>query len=97
MLPGRTAPVTTVGVLGWLRANLCSNWLNTTLTVAALLLLWRIVPPLLGWALFEADFTGVTGEECTGRAPAGRGSTNAFPSSCTASTPPIHTGESTSP
>ena len=66
MLPGRTAPVTTVGVLGWLRANLFSSWLNTTLTVAALLLLWRIVPPLLGWALFEADFAGVTGEECTG-------------------------------
>ena len=65
MLPGRPAPVTTVGVLGWLRANLFSSWLNTLLTVGALLLLWRIVPPLLGWALFDADFSGVTGEECT--------------------------------
>ena len=66
MLPGRPAPVTTVGVLGWLRANLFSSWLNTVLTVAALVLLWRIVPPLLGWALFEADFSGTSGEECTG-------------------------------
>jgi general L-amino acid transport system permease protein len=66
MLPGRPAPVTTIGVLGWLRANLFSSWLNTMLTVAALLLLWRIVPPMLGWALFQADFSGVTGEECTG-------------------------------
>ena len=66
MVPGRTAPVTTVGILGWLRENLFSSWLNTALTLAALLLLWRIVPPLLGWALFDADFTGVTGEECTG-------------------------------
>jgi general L-amino acid transport system permease protein len=66
MLPGRPAPVTTIGVLGWLRANLFSSWLNTVLTVAALLLLWRIVPPMLGWALFQADFSGVTGEECTG-------------------------------
>ena len=65
MLPGRPAPVTTVGVIGWLRANLFSNWLNTVLTVAALVLLWRIVPPLLGWALFQADFTGASGEECT--------------------------------
>ena len=65
MLPGRPAPVTTVGVLGWLRANLFSSWLNTLLTVAGLLLLWRIVPPLLGWALFNADFSGTTGEECT--------------------------------
>ena len=65
MLPGRPAPVTTIGVLGWLRANLFSSWLNTLLTVAGLLLLWRIVPPLLGWALFNADFSGTTGEECT--------------------------------
>ena len=65
MVPGRPAPVTTVGVLGWLRTNLFSNWLNTVLTVAGLLLLWRIVPPLLGWAFFNADFSGTTGEECT--------------------------------
>ena len=65
MLPGRPAPVTTVGLIGWLRANLFSNWLNTVLTIAALVLLWRIIPPLLGWALFQADFSGVTGEECT--------------------------------
>ena len=65
MLPGRTPPVMTIGVLGWLRANLFSSWLNTVLTVAGLLLLWRIVPPLLGWALFNADFSGTTGEECT--------------------------------
>ena len=66
MLPGRAAPVATVGVLGWLRANLFSSWLNTLLTVAALVLLWRIVPPLLGWALFNADFQGATGQECSG-------------------------------
>ena len=65
MLPGRPPPVMTIGVLGWLRANLFSSWLNTVLTVAGLLLLWRIVPPLLGWALFNADFSGTTGEECT--------------------------------
>ncbi|MDE0220452.1 MAG: amino acid ABC transporter permease [Spirochaetaceae bacterium] len=65
MIPGRPAPVTTVGVLGWLRANLFSSWVSTVLTVAALLLLWRVVPPLLGWAFFNADFSGATGEECT--------------------------------
>ena len=65
MIPGRPAPAATVGVLGWLRANLFSGWLNTLLTVGALLLIWRTVPPLLGWALFDADFSGVTGAECT--------------------------------
>ena len=65
MVPGRPAPVTHVGVIGWLRTNLFSSWFNTLLTVAALVLLWRIVPPLLGWTLFNADFSGATGEECT--------------------------------
>ena len=65
MLPGRPAPVTTIGVLGWLRANLFSSGLNTVLTVAGLLVLWRVVPPLLSWAFFNADFSGATGEECT--------------------------------
>ena len=65
MAPGRPAPAATVGVLGWLRANLFSSWLNTLLTLGALLLIWRTVPPLLGWALFDADFSGVTGDECT--------------------------------
>ena len=66
MLPARPAPAMTVGALGWLRANLFSNWLNTGLTVAALLLLWRVVPPLLNWALFDADYAGTTGDDCTG-------------------------------
>ena len=66
MIPGRPAPVSQVGVVGWLRANLFSSWLNTLVTVAVLVLLvWRILPPLLGWALFNADFSGATGEECT--------------------------------
>ena len=65
MLPARPAPATTIGVLGWLRANLFSSWFNAALTVAALLLLWRTVPPFLNWALFDADFTGATGAECT--------------------------------
>ena len=65
MIPGRPAPATHVGVIGWLRTNLFSSWFNTLLTVAALLLLWRVLPPLLGWTLFNADFSGVTGEECT--------------------------------
>ena len=65
MLPGRPAPVTTIGVLGWLRANLFSDWKNTLLTLVGLLVLWRVVPPLLGWAIFNADFSGTTGAECT--------------------------------
>ena len=65
MLGERPAPVTTVGLVGWLRNNLFSGYLSTALTLASLALLWLIVPPLIDWALFSADFTGVQGDECT--------------------------------
>ena len=65
MLPQSPAPAATVGTVGWLRANLFSNWLSTVLTFLSAALLWVVVPPFLDWALFEADFTGATGNECT--------------------------------
>ena len=65
MLPQSPAPASTVGVLGWVRTNLFSNWLSTVLTFLSAALLWVVVPPFLDWALFEADFTGATGSECT--------------------------------
>ena len=65
MLPQSPAPAATVGAVGWLRANLFSDWLSTVLTFLSAALLWAVVPPFLDWALFEADFTGATGNECT--------------------------------
>ena len=66
MSPQQPPPATTVGVIGWVRANLFSSYLNAFLTVAALVVLWRVLPPLLGWGLFNADFSGETGADCTG-------------------------------
>ena len=65
MLPERPAPATTVGVIGWLRAKLFSGYLSAGLTLLSAALLWVAVPPFFGWALFDADFTGATGNECT--------------------------------
>jgi general L-amino acid transport system permease protein len=58
-------PVTEVGVLAWLKHNLFSTWYNTLLTLLCAWLLWQVVPPLLGWALLDADFTGTSREDCT--------------------------------
>ena len=66
MLPGRPPPASTVGMLGWLRANLFSSPLDVLLTLAALVVLWQVVPPVLGWAIFDADFSGMRGDDCTG-------------------------------
>ncbi|MFG0380168.1 amino acid ABC transporter permease [Pseudomonas sp. zbq_18] len=63
--PDLPPPAMSVGVLGWLRANLFSNWFNTLLTLFAAYLVWVIVPPLLQWAIFQADWTGTTRADCT--------------------------------
>jgi general L-amino acid transport system permease protein len=49
-------PVTTVGPLGWLRANLFSNWLNTSLTLISLILIFVLARALIPWTLYEANW-----------------------------------------
>ena len=49
----------------WVKQNFFSNVLNSTLTVLAVCLLYSALIPLLNWAIFNADFTGATGKECT--------------------------------
>jgi len=56
--PSRPAPRQTVGMIGWLRSNLFNGWFNSLLTLIALGFLWRIVPHLLSWAIFDAVWTG---------------------------------------
>lgn len=63
--PSLPPPRLSVGVIGWLRSNLFSNWFNTLLTLLAIYLVWLIVPPLLQWAVFQADWTGTTRADCT--------------------------------
>ena len=58
-------PLSEVGVLAWLKQNLFSTWYDTLLTLLCLWLLWQLVPPLLQWALFNADFSGISREDCT--------------------------------
>ncbi|GIK96519.1 MAG: amino acid ABC transporter permease [Alphaproteobacteria bacterium] len=64
--PDMPPPASTVGVLGWLRANLFSSPLNTALTVGSLYLIYLIVPPVLDWAIFSANWNdGTSREDCT--------------------------------
>ncbi|TXI35262.1 MAG: amino acid ABC transporter permease, partial [Aquipseudomonas alcaligenes] len=63
--PSLPPPRLSVGVIGWLRSNLFSNWFNTLLTLLAIYLVWLIVSPLLQWAVFQADWTGTTRADCT--------------------------------
>lgn len=45
-------------LLGWARGNLFGSVPNTILTLLALWLLWEVVPPLLSWGLFHAQWGG---------------------------------------
>jgi len=56
-------PRTSVGVIGWLRANLFNSWFNSLLTVIILFAFYKIIPPFVQWALIDSLWTS-TGPEC---------------------------------
>ena len=64
MVPERPPPITSTGVIGWMRANLFSNWLSAVLTVVAIAVLALIVPGLIEWAFIDATLTGEVGKDC---------------------------------
>ena len=65
LLAERPPPAATSGVIGWVRANLFSGWLSTILTLLGVYILWLIIPGLLDWAFFDADFHGDDRFACT--------------------------------
>ena len=56
-------PVTRVGAIGWVRANLFSSVFNSLLTIVTLYLLWKIVPGLIRWTFIDSSWA-TTGAEC---------------------------------
>tara|TARA_R110001592_G_scaffold65634_5_gene201255 strand:+ start:12478 stop:13572 length:1095 start_codon:yes stop_codon:yes gene_type:complete len=63
--PDLPPPRQSIGAIAWLRANLFSNWFNGMLTLVAFYIIWLIVPPLLQWAILDADWVGQTRADCT--------------------------------
>ena len=64
----RKPPVATTGILGWLRVNLFSNWLNSLITLFVLYILIQFIPWILNWTIFAADFKyNFNGEEIINR------------------------------
>ncbi len=64
--PDLPPPMTSVGVVGWLRRNLFSTPVNTLFTLGAFYLLYMVLPPMINWALLDADWTGTSREACSG-------------------------------
>ena len=57
-------PVSQTGIIGWLRQNLFSSWLNSLLTLLAAYILWKTLMPLIDWAFIKADWIGTSREDC---------------------------------
>ena len=62
--PDLPPPAATVGVLGWVRANLVPNWFNAVITLVGLGVIYYIVSGLLTWAVFDAHFAGNSRQAC---------------------------------
>jgi general L-amino acid transport system ATP-binding protein len=58
-------PSKVFGPMAWMRANLFSSWLNTLLTLLAFYLIYLVVPPILHWAILDANWVGTTRADCT--------------------------------
>jgi len=69
-MPDLPAPMESVGIIGWIKENLFSSKINSLLTVAALLFLWKTVPPLISWAITDATWTFSSGPASIITAPA---------------------------
>jgi general L-amino acid transport system permease protein len=56
-------PVTSIGIIGWVKNNLFNGVLNSILTIATFFLLWKMVPPFFQWAFIDSAWT-TPGEAC---------------------------------
>ncbi|HBF42272.1 MAG TPA: amino acid ABC transporter permease [Desulfobacteraceae bacterium] len=56
-------PVTSVGVIGWIKSNLFNGVFNSILTIVTLYILWKIIPPLFQWAFIDSVWH-TTGKAC---------------------------------
>ena len=80
--PDLPPPSATVGVLGWLRANLFSSVSSTALTLLAAWLLWKLVPPMFEWLLLDATFAGTDRSACEAPANGAAARPTDLPGAC---------------
>lgn len=63
MLPEKDPPGSTVGVVGWLRENLFSSWINTILTLISLVFVYYVLSNILSWT-FQSVWNANSLTEC---------------------------------
>ena len=63
----RESPQSQIKVLSWLKDNLFSSLSNAALTFIALYLIYLILPPILDWMIFDANFDLTADNDSCGR------------------------------
>ena len=63
--PARPAPISEMGIIGWLRKNMFSNIPNSLLSIVSLYIVWQVLSAIIGWAFINADWVGTSREDCT--------------------------------
>lgn len=64
LVSNEKAPVSSVGVLAWIRSQLFSSPINSLLTILSVWLLLATVPAMVDWFLISANATASTADEC---------------------------------
>ncbi len=64
-IPARPAPVNNAGPISWIRENFFSSIFNATASLILIAGLIYIIPKLLNWAIFSANWTGDDESACT--------------------------------
>ena len=64
MAPPQPAPLRERGPIAWMRKNLFANPYDSVLTIIGLFVVAVIVPPLVDWALIQAQWTGTDRTFC---------------------------------
>jgi general L-amino acid transport system permease protein len=62
--PDWAPPASTVGVQGWVRANLFSSPVNTCWTIFSAYLIYAFIPPILDYFIFSAVWVGSDNSVC---------------------------------
>lgn len=64
MAPTMAPPASTVGIMGWMRANLFSDILNSVLTVVGIYLLYLLITTVFDWGFRRAVWVGEDNQAC---------------------------------
>ncbi len=64
--PDLPPPVSQTGIIGWMRENLFSSWLNSILTLISLYVVWTVLSAVISYTIINANFVGTSQADCTG-------------------------------